>query len=82
MNLIEVGDIGEGLGVAKGNVDDAVVSQSGHGSDGSRLLTTTGGSSSDEETGLLAPVAAGSPDSTGLVPEGLYKSLVSICFYI
>lgn len=76
MNLIEVGDVGEGLGVAEGNVDDAVVSQGGHGGDGSRLLTTAGSSGGDEETGLLAPVAAGSPDSTGLVPEGLYKILL------
>lgn len=62
MNLGEVGDIGEGLGVAEGNVDDAVVSQSGHGGDGSGLLTTAGSSSGNEETGLLAPVAAGGPD--------------------
>lgn len=84
VDLGQVGDVGEGLGVAEGDVDDAVVSQGGHGGEGSGLLTTAGGSSGDEETGLLAPVAAGGPDSTGLVPEGLYKNLVStaIPFYI
>jgi hypothetical protein len=71
VNLGEVGDVGESLGVAEGNVDDAVVSQGGHGREGSGLLTTAGSSSGDEEAGLLAPVATGGPDSTGLVPEGL-----------
>jgi hypothetical protein len=73
VDLVEVGDVGEGLGVAEGNVDDAVVSQRGHGSEGSGLLAAAGRSSGDEETGLLAPVAAGGPDAAGSVPEGLYK---------
>lgn len=77
MDLSQIGDVGEGLGVAERNVDDAVVSQGGHCGDGSGLLTTAGSSSGDEETGLLAPVAAGGPDSAGLVPEGLYHTFVS-----
>lgn len=80
MDLSQVGDVGEGLGVAEGNVDDAVVSQGGHGGEGSGLLTTAGSSSGDEETGLLAPVTAGGPDSTGHVPEGLYQNTLSVLF--
>lgn len=81
MDLLEVGDIGEGLGVTKRNVDDAVVSEGGHGRDGGRLLATAGGAGGDEEAGLLAPVAAGSPDATGLVPESLQLETPLVLFY-
>lgn len=71
VNLVEVGQEGECGLVAERNVDETVVGEGAHGGDGSGLLATTGGTGGDEETGVLAPVAAGSPDGAGLVPEGL-----------
>lgn len=71
MDLREVGELTERVLVSKRNEGEAVVSQSAHGSNGSRFLTTTGGTSRDEETSRLAPVTTASPDATGLVPEGL-----------
>lgn len=45
------------------------MSQCGHGGDGGALLSTTGRGGGDEETGILAPVGALLPLSTGLVPK-------------
>lgn len=75
MDLRQVRHLGEGLGVAEGHVDDAVVGEGRHGSDGSGLLTAAHGSGRDEEAGHLAPEATGGPLLAGLVPEGLYHVL-------
>lgn len=71
VDLAEVGQLGEGGLVAQRDVEETVVSKGAHGSKGSGLLATTGGTGRDEETSILAPVATGSPDTSGLVPEGL-----------
>lgn len=71
VNLIEVGQQREGGLVAQRDVDEAVVGEGAHGGQSGRLLTTTGGTSGDEETSILAPVAAGGPDGASGVPEGL-----------
>lgn len=71
MDLREVGQLSEGLGVAQRNVDDAVVGQGAHGVKSSGLLATSKAGSGDEETGVLAGEATGSPDAAGLVPKGL-----------
>lgn len=71
MDLLEVTQEREGGLVAQGHVDQAVVSESAHGSNGGRFLATTGSTGGDEDTGVLAPVATGGPDRAGLVPEGL-----------
>lgn len=71
MDLREVGELTERVLVSERNEGETVVSQSAHGSNGSRFLTTTGGTSGDEDTGRLAPVTTAGPDATGLVPEGL-----------
>lgn len=71
MDLLEVGQLGEHGLVAERNVDEAVVSKSAHGSNGGGLLTTTQGASGDEQTGILAPVATGGPDTASAVPESL-----------
>lgn len=47
-----------------------MVSESGHGRNGSRLLATALGAGADEQAGVLAPEAAGLPLAAGLVPEG------------
>lgn len=71
VDLVQVGQKRESVLVAQGNVGDAVVGQSAHGSKGSGLLTTTESAGGDEETGVLAEEATGSPDLARLVPEGL-----------
>ena len=71
MDLTQVGQLTEGGLVAQRNVDQAVVSKSAHGSKASGLLATTLGTGRDEQTSVLAPVAATGPDTTGLVPESL-----------
>lgn len=71
VDLVEVGQLAEDGLVAERDVDETVVSEGAHGRKSSGLLTTTLGTGGDEETGILAPVATGSPDSTGLVPESL-----------
>lgn len=71
MDLFQVRQEPEGSLVTEGNEVETVVSESAHGSNGGRLLTTTQGTRGDEQTGILAPVAAGGPDAAGLVPEGL-----------
>ena len=45
--------------------------QGRHGSNDRRLLATTQGTGTDEDTSILAPVAAGLPDLAGAVPESL-----------
>lgn len=70
-DLGEVSEETEGLGVAEGNVDDAVVGEGGDGVLSSGLLATAEGGGRDKDTGHLAPEATGSPLLAGLVPEGL-----------
>jgi hypothetical protein len=71
VDLREVGELAERVLVSERNEGETVVSQSAHGGEGSGFLTTTGGTSGNEDTGRLAPVTTASPDTTGLVPEGL-----------
>lgn len=71
VDLTQVGQLTEGGLVAQGNVDQAMVSKSAHGSESSGLLATTLGTGRDKQTGVLAPVATSGPDTTGLVPESL-----------
>lgn len=71
VDLLEVGKEGEGGLVTQRDVDEAVVGESAHGGNDGRLLATARGTSGNEDTSILAPVAAGGPDGAGLVPEGL-----------
>lgn len=71
MDLVEVGQLGEDGLVAERNVDETVVGESAHGSKAGRLLATTLSAGGNEETGVLAPVTTGGPDTTSAVPEGL-----------
>jgi len=57
--------------VPKRNEDHSVVSQSRHGICTSHLLSTTWGGTRDKETNVLPSEATGSPETTGLVNEGL-----------
>jgi len=69
VDLLEVGELGERLGVSQGHVDDAVVSEGGHGREAGRLLAAALGAGGDEEAGKLAPEAAAGPLLASLVPE-------------
>lgn len=71
VDLLQVGEHREDGLVAERDVDEAVVGEGAHGGNGSRLLATTKGTGGNKETGVLAPVAARGPDTTGPVPEGL-----------
>lgn len=71
MDLAQVGELTEGLGVTKRHVNHSVVSQGGHGSKGGRLLTTSGRGSGDEQTSELAVETTSLPLGTGSIPEGL-----------
>jgi hypothetical protein len=71
VDLIEVGQVGECVLVAEGNVDEAVVSKGAHGGDAGRLLATTLGAGADEQTGVLAPVGAVGPLLARVVKESL-----------
>lgn len=71
MNLFEVGQELEGGLVSEWDIDDAMVRQRAHASQGSRLLATAQAGGGDENTSVFSPVAAGAPDAAGLVPERL-----------
>lgn len=71
MNLLQVGQLREDRLVAQRDVDETVVGKSAHGSQGSRFLAAAQSAGRDKQTGVLAPVATGGPDTAGLVPERL-----------
>jgi len=71
VNLSQVGKLGKGGLVTQRDVEEAVVSEGAHGSNGGRLLATTEGTSGDEQTSVFAPEATRGPDTAGAVPEGL-----------
>lgn len=61
----------EGLLVSQRYEDETVMYQCRHSGDYGALLSTTEGAGGNEDTSILAPVAAGRPLLAGLVPEGL-----------
>lgn len=71
MDLIKVGELRECMRVAKGNVDDAVVSKGRQCGDGSAFLSSSMSSSADKETGVLAGETSRRPELTSLIPECL-----------
>lgn len=71
MDLIERSELGKGVLVTQGHVDDTMVGKSGNGVEGSHLLTTTGGASGDKEASVLAVKSALGPETSSRVPESL-----------
>lgn len=69
MELVQVGELGKGVLVAQWDVDHAVVDKSGHGCDGSALLTTSLSPGADEQTNVFAKVATSLPLATCAVNE-------------
>lgn len=73
MDLVEVGELGEGVLVSEGNEDDAVVDESREGGDNGALLSSSKSSGGDEDTSVLAGEASTCPQATGGVPESLKR---------
>jgi len=71
-DLVDVAELGKGVGVTKRDVDDAMVSEGGHGGNGGGLLATAKSASGDEEAGELAVEATLGPQAASLIPEGLF----------
>lgn len=71
MDLAQVGQLAERLGVAQRNIGDAVVSKRGHGGEGRRLLATAGRGSGDEQTGEFAVEATSLPLGARSIPKCL-----------
>jgi len=71
VDLSEVGQLAKGVGVAEGDVDDAVVRECGQRGDGGAFLASASPSGGDEETGVFAGEASASPESACGVPECL-----------
>lgn len=59
------------MSVSERHKVDSVMDQSRHGIAGSHLLASTLGSGGDKDTSVLARESTLSPESTGLVNEGL-----------
>lgn len=80
MNVVEGSQLSKVVLVSEGDVDNTVVSERGHGSDGGGFLSSSLSSSGHEQTSVLAPESSGSPETTSLVPEGLQETyaLISI----
>lgn len=66
-----IGELGEGLGISKGNVDDSVVCHGRHSGNDRALLSTTRGTGRDEDTGVFAIISTGSPLAASGIPERL-----------
>ena len=71
VNLVEVGELREGLRVAEGHEDDAVVDEGGEGVGDGDLLATARGRSRHERARELAREGALGPERASGVPEGL-----------
>jgi hypothetical protein len=76
MDLTEVRQLAERLGIAKGNIYDTLVGQSRERGYHSRLLSTAVAGSGDEDTSILAVKPARLPQPAGCVPEGLRDETV------
>lgn len=70
VDLIEVGEEGEGGLVAERHVEKTVVGESRDRVEGSNLLTTARGTSADEQASELAVELTLGPETTGGIPEG------------
>jgi hypothetical protein len=71
MNLFEIGKLWEDGLVTERDIDDAVVSEGRHSGNRSRLLSSAWCASAHEQTGILSPVSACTPDTASLVPKRL-----------
>lgn len=61
----------EGVGIAQGDEDHALMDPGGESSDGGRLLPAAGGARADEETKVFALQGPGHPQLAQTVDEGL-----------
>jgi hypothetical protein len=73
VDLCQVGQLGEGVFVAEGNVDETVVHECGQRVGDGDFLSTALGTGGDEDTAHLALESAFAPEGAGGVPECLYE---------
>ena len=71
VDLREVGQLSERVGVTEGDVEDSVVREGGERGDHSRLLASSRPRGGDEDTGVLPSELPGGPEAARGVPEGL-----------
>lgn len=71
VNLSEVGELSERMGVTEGDVENPVVGEGGERGNRGRLLSSSRSSGGDEDTGVLPSELPGRPEAAGGVPEGL-----------
>jgi len=71
VDLVEVGQLREAMGVTEGHEDDSVVGKGGHGGEGGRLLSSAQARSGNENTGVLPGEASRCPETPSGVDECL-----------
>ena len=71
VDLVEVGELREGLRVAEGHEDEAVVDEGGEEVDDGRLLAAAGGARRDEHGHVLARERALRPELARRIEERL-----------
>lgn len=71
MNLCQVGQLRECLGVSKRDKDNAVVGQGADGVGDGGLLPSSRCASGNEDTSIFVGEATGGPKPAGSIPEGL-----------
>ena len=76
MNLSQVRDLSEGLGVTEGNVADAMVSEGGDAVDDGGFLSSSRSSSGDEDPSVLPVQSTSTPLTTSGVPECLSNNAI------
>lgn len=71
MDLVQVRQLPECLGVPEGYEDDTVMSEGGQGREDSRFLTASVTGGGNEDTSVFPVQSTASPQLTGGIPEGL-----------
>ncbi len=71
VNFLDIGQLREGMGVSKWNVDQSMVGERGHSRDSGRFLSSAGTRGGDEDPGVLSSELAARPEPAGGVPECL-----------
>ena len=71
VDLREICQLGEGAGIAEGNVADAMVGESREAPDDCGLLPTTMATSGDEHASILSVQLSTLPQAASGIPEGL-----------
>ena len=74
VDLIEVGQLSEGVLITHRDVEDPVVGEGRQGVESRGFLTSAGSASGDEDACVLASKGTRCPEGAGRVPESLYSA--------